>query len=126
VRRTFSITCLLFGWLCANGAVWNVVQAVAWGRMFATYAQTLSVGAALRETFNPAKPCEICVAVKAARTADCERAPTAPAPQSAKVDLAIELPSVFVFSMPQVSWPQVREPAVLARTDSVPVPPPRV
>ena len=34
VRRTLSIACLCLAWLCANGALWNVVQLVGWAKMF--------------------------------------------------------------------------------------------
>ena len=74
-QRTFAIASLIFAWICANGAVWDAVQVFAWARMFAGYAHTLPVRAALRETFDPGKPCEICMAVAKAKEAERKQAP---------------------------------------------------
>ena len=52
MRRKFAVLSLAFAWLCANGAIWDAAQVVAWAKMFAGYAQTLSVSAALEETFD--------------------------------------------------------------------------
>jgi len=41
VRRKFSIGGLLLAWLCANGALWNVVQVVAWAKMLHDYSQVM-------------------------------------------------------------------------------------
>ena len=59
----------MLAWLCANGALLDLVQVFAWSRMFAGYTQTMTVGAALRETFDPAKPCELCLGVADAKDA---------------------------------------------------------
>ena len=50
-----AITFLLFAWICANGALLDVVQVFAWGKMFSGYAKSMSVSAALKETFDPAR-----------------------------------------------------------------------
>jgi hypothetical protein len=125
VRRNVSLTCLLLAWAFANGAVWNVAQAIAWSRMFATYARTLRVTEALRETLDPAKPCQLCVAVQQARTA--EREQHSPAlPEVARIDLAVESTTFFVLSPPSSAWPQLQNASAEARSEAVPVPPPRV
>ena len=60
MRRTISTTCLLLAWLCANGAVWNVVQVVAWAKMFHDYSQVMPVADALELTFDGSAPCDMC------------------------------------------------------------------
>ena len=67
MRQTLSITCLLFAWLCANGALLDAVQVFAWGKMFAENVRTEPLGEALRATFDPAKPCQFCLGVAAAK-----------------------------------------------------------
>ncbi len=76
VRRTLSTTCLLLAWLCANGAVWNVVQAVAWAKMFSEYSQVMPVAAALELTFDGSAPCEMCTLAQSNQDAARRQLPT--------------------------------------------------
>ncbi|HVS51642.1 MAG TPA: hypothetical protein VHD62_04745 [Opitutaceae bacterium] len=122
--RRLAFVSLLAAWLCANGAVWNVAQAFAWSRMFAGYARTLSVGAALRETFDPAKPCPLCRAVQKAR-ADQEGRQPAAAFDPSRLDLAHEPAVALVLARPAISWPRPHAFAASARREPVPLPPPR-
>src|SRR5581483_10646706 len=121
------IAALLLAWLCANGAVWNLAQAVAWTRMFADYTQTLTVGEALRETFDPQKPCPLCVAVQQARAADHEQNPaSAPLPAAGKLDLVCDSTPRPLFAAPAIDWPEPPAVSALVRHDPVPLRPPRV
>lgn len=52
VRRNLTFACLILAWLCANGAVWNVVQVVAWARMFHDYSQVMPAAQAVQITFD--------------------------------------------------------------------------
>ena len=74
MARRLPALSLLLAWLCASGAMLDVAQVAAWARMFAGYVRTESVAAAARETFDPAKPCQICRAVSKARAAAAPRA----------------------------------------------------
>ncbi len=127
MRKKLSIVGLLVAWLCANGALLDVVQVFAWGRMFAGYAESMTVGAALSATFDPAKPCELCVSV--AQTKD-QQEKQAPAEllraKDPKLLLACELPTVIIFSALTREWPAGPALAPSGRSDPVPVPPPRV
>jgi hypothetical protein len=125
VRKNLSIACVLLAWLCANGAFWHAAQAFAWGRMFAGYARTLSITSALRETFDPAKPCDLCVSVQKARSAGETSPLDRAAPGGSKVDLVCETPAQFVFTTPRADWPPAFVAATPSRTEPVPVPPPR-
>lgn len=127
MRKKVSIVVILVAWLCANGAMWDVAQVFAWGRMFAGYARTLSVGAALRETFDLDKPCEMCRAIQTARTTEKEQAPASVASaEKGKVFLTKVAVESFVFTPPPIEWPRAEAAPLVSRTEPVPVPPPRV
>jgi hypothetical protein len=66
MRRRISLVLTLAAWLLATGSQWDLAQTFAWGRMFATYARTMSVTEAVRRTFD-GEMCVICEAVQDAR-----------------------------------------------------------
>lgn len=126
MRRGFAIVSLCFAWICANGAIWDAVQVLAWGRMFAGYTQTASFLDALRDTFDTSKPCAICRTVSNAKAGD--HRPELPAPSGSapgKIILATESPVTWVTSTPQITWPEAKSIRLRARTEPVPVRPPR-
>jgi len=126
VRKKFSTACLLLAWLCANGALLDVVQVFAWSRMFTGYLETMNVTAALRATFDPAKPCELCVSVTKAQETAQEKLPLASERAAGKLVLACEAPAPIVFDPKQEDWPAALASAAPVRRDPVPLPPPRV
>jgi hypothetical protein len=75
VRHRFAIFSLLAAWLLATGSQWDVVQVIAWGRMFTGYVSTMSVGRALEETFDADKPCALCCAVSKAKEQEKQQLP---------------------------------------------------
>lgn len=126
VRKPLASLCLLFAWLCANGALLETVQLVAWTKMFTGYAQSMSVTAALRATFDPAKPCEMCLGVAAAKETAREQLPQAVEHSAEKLFLALHTPGAVVFQNSPEQWLTTRTIAAPARAEAVPVPPPRV
>jgi len=127
VRRKLSITCLLLAWLCANGAVWNVVQVVAWAKMIRDYAQVMPVARAVELTFDGDAPCNLCAIAGAGQDATRDtQSPAALGGGMEKILLMAELAPDPVLLVPDFSWPGVADTAGLTRTESVPVPPPRV
>ncbi|WP_438481421.1 hypothetical protein [Oleiharenicola lentus] len=127
VRRKISIGCLLFAWLCANGAVWNTVQVVAWAKMFHDYAQVMPLAQALKVTLEGNAMCDGCVFAQDAEDAAREQLPRDAALGGMdKFVFATELPAPIFSIEPEVSWPGVAHDVGLTRTESVPVPPPRV
>jgi hypothetical protein len=129
VLRRFAIFALLAAWFCAQGALLDVLQILAWSRMFSQYAETQSLAEALTETFDAAKPCPLCLSVRQARAAS-ENKPVAPGGESArdvsKLVLALPSPSsvlsppTFVAFARPLSW-EIPKP----RENVVPLPPPR-
>ncbi len=127
MRRNLSLGCLLFAWLCANGALWNAVQVVAWAKMFHDYSQVMPVAQALQITFDGSAPCELCHFTEKAQAAARDQLPREVAlGGSEKILLATEATAVLVLAAPDFVWPGIVPDAGPARTDPVPVPPPRV
>ena len=125
-KKMFATCCLLLAWLCATGAVCDVAQLFAWGRMFAGYARVLSVREALTETFDANKPCELCLAVKKTRTSE-EGQPRAAEFSAEKLLLACATTAdtELVPIAPANHWPLALDWNATGRVDPVPVPPPR-
>ena len=127
MRRKLSITCLLLAWLCANGALLDAVQVFAWGKMFAENARTQPLGEALAATFDPAKPCEVCLGVAAAKETAKQQLPgSVDHPSTEKLVLALHLSARPIFMAPAAGWPVTLASVPPSRTEPVPVPPPRV
>lgn len=126
MRKKFSIACLLFAWLCANGALLDAVQVFAWAKMFSGYAETMSLSAAFTETFDPAKPCELCLGVAAAKEAAKSQFPATPERSEEKLLLALHTPALPIFVSPSADWPVTLASVPPSRTEPVPLPPPRV
>ncbi len=128
VRRKLSLTCLLIAWLCANGAVWNVVQVVAWAKMFRDYSQMMPAEQALKITFDGSAPCDLCHISEKARDAARDQLPRDAALGGAmeKILLLSESVPAVVLAAPDSLWPGIADDAGLTRTEAVPVPPPRV
>lgn len=126
MRRLPAIL-VLFAWLLASGAQWDLLQGFAWGRMVAHYQRTMPLAEAVRLTFTPSNLCDLCKIVADAKTqgrAD-DTAP-AEAGAKAKAPVAPAPTHLFVFSpAPAPDWPRERfEPPALARP-APPVEPPR-
>ncbi len=124
-RRLASLS-LLFAWLCASGAMLDVAQVFAWGRMFAGYVKSESIVAAAKETFDPAKPCEICGAVNKAREASSSHGTAVPSAGTDKMVMIFDPATASVVPRPAEAWPADMELRAAQRAGEVPVPPPRV
>ncbi len=121
--RSVARVCLLCAWLCASGALLDVAQVAAWGRMFAGYARSESLAAAARETFDPGKPCAICRAVSKARAASNPAAPRVATAD--KLVLIFDAPATLVVRAASPDWPVPGDLSAATRPGDVPVPPPR-
>jgi len=128
VRRHVSIFALCLAWLCANGAVWNVVQVVAWAKMFHDYSQVMPAARALQITFDGSAPCALCHIAQEGQDAARDQLPrdTALGGGMDKLLLLSETVPAIVVSAPEFVWPGVTDDTGLTRTEAVPVTPPRV
>jgi hypothetical protein len=125
VRRRCSILCLAFAWICANGAMLDAVQVFAWARMFAGYSCGLPVGAALRATLDPSRPCDLCLAVAKAKASEQREAPVSPVRAGEKLVLACPALPVLAFPAERGAWPGTGPEQAPVRVEPVPVRPPR-
>ena len=126
MRRKFSLLCLVFAWICANGVVWNAVQVVGWATMLRDYARVMPLAQAISVTFSGDAPCGYCQLAEAGKQADREQpADTALGASAEKILLLAETAPAPVLVPPSVDWPGVANAAGLRRTDPVPLPPPR-
>ena len=127
MRLRFAHLLALFAWLLATGSHWDLVQGLGWGRMIATYSQTMPLSEAIRLTFTPDNMCGVCDVVAAAKQAAArDAAPSALPAGSQKIVLALA-PASFVFfaEMPALRWPaEDMLPDACARP-APPVEPPR-
>jgi hypothetical protein len=126
MRKKTALFALLLAWLCANGALLDGVQVLAWAKMFAGYSGTMSAAAALEKTFDPAKPCKMCLQVAAAKKAAKQQLPQTVDRSSEKLTLAIHRSPPIIFEPLAMTWPAAPARVAPSRTEAVPVPPPRV
>lgn len=126
MRQKLSLAALCFAWLCANGALWNVVQVVAWAKMFHDYSAVMPVERALKLTFDGSAPCTLCAITQNAQDDAREQLPLSAALGGSDKLLIIfqPTPPVVVAAVPS-AWPGLVNESGLQRTDAVPVPPPR-
>lgn len=116
---------VLFTWLLATGAQWDVLQVVAWGRMFANNAQTMEISEAAKKTFS-GEMCALCKAVKAAREQEQRQLPM-PDAAKGKIVLICQFSDCRIIAAPVAFAPERAPHARLPdeRGDAPPVPPPR-
>lgn len=127
VRRRISIAALCLAWLCANGAIWNAVQVVAWARMFQDYSQVMPLAQALQLTFSGEAPCDLCTLAETGKDAAREQLPRDEALGATdKFVLSFQAATPVVLTAPDITWPGLAHEAGRLRTELVPVPPPRV
>lgn len=126
MHRRIATAALVIAWLCANGALWDAMQVTAWGKMFAGYSATMPITQALQETFDPSKPCEMCIGIAKAKDATEKQTPAGEQLASAKFVLAIHTVDAPVFANNPGDWVADRLFRKVERIDPVPLPPPRV
>ncbi len=125
MRQRLQLCALLLAWLIATGSQWDLVQAFAWGRMFASYSRIMPLGSALRLTFQPDNMCDVCKLVKAA-TQQQEQSPAAPFKTFGKILLVFApAATVVVASVSKPSWPACTQTMSSAERGAPPIPPPR-
>lgn len=126
--RKIKTACLVLAWFAATGAQWDIIQAVAWTRMTYNNSQSMSLGFAIKRTFEPESTCELCKLVKRARQSEAnQNTSTTPKGEPlGKIHLFVNIADGFALPSSQ---PENRRPAVIqrlaSRRDQPPLPPPR-
>jgi hypothetical protein len=106
-----------------------LVQTFGWGRMIATYAQSMSFAQAVKKTFSAGATCGVCDAVATAKQQDAadSSAPTAPGKSFGKIHLVFApeaLSPLFILPV-VVPWSPSDRPVPSSCRAAPPVPPPR-
>ena len=127
MRRRLSIFALCLAWLCANGALWNVVQVVGWAKMLRDYSAVMPATQAIKIIFDGSAPCDFCQLSQSAEDTARQQLPrdSELGGGMEKLLLAVGDAVAVVVTAPAQKWPGVVNDAGLTRTESVPVPPPR-
>lgn len=125
MRRKLSLITMLTAWLLATGSHWDLVQTFAWGRMIATYSQSMPLAQAVRLTFTPDNLCGICESVSEARQHQDSALPSE-AKSLGKILLVFQPKPAFVIALPvSEKWMHAESAPVLRDRAQPPVPPPR-
>ncbi len=128
MRHKLSLVLTLCAWLLATGSHWDVVQTFAWGRMIATYSQTMSLTQAVEKTFSAGATCGVCAVVATAKSQDSAH-PTSPAAGKSleKIHLVFApAPAApLLLSSASFSWSLSDQSVPVTCRAAPPVPPPR-
>lgn len=125
MRRKLSLITMLTAWLLATGSHWDLVQTFAWGRMIATYSQSMPLAQAVRLTFTPDNLCGICESVSEARQHQDSALPSE-VKSLGKILLVFQPQPVFVAEQPEAGkWAACDETPAVRDRSPPPVPPPR-
>jgi len=126
MRRKISLIMTLSAWLLATGSHWDLVQTFAWGRMIAAYAQSMSLGDAIKKTFTAENLCGVCEVVNDAKQ-DQDASGAGAGKLDHKVQLAFAAAPIVVVSAPQGTPWRARDVLPPAAVSTAPpTPPPRV
>lgn len=126
MRRKLSLITMLTAWLLATGSHWDLVQTFAWGRMIATYSQTMSVAQAVQLTFTADTLCGLCESVSEAKQQQ-DSAAASDAKAVGKITLIYQAQSVWVAEVPECGrWNAGDVAPNGIEGDPPPVRPPRV
>jgi hypothetical protein len=129
MRRKFSLILTLAAWLLATGSHWDLVQTFGWGRMIATYAQSMSFAQAVKKTFSAGATCSVCEIVATAKSQDSAHptTPTAPGKTLEKIHLVFApTPAApLLISSASFSWSLSDQAVPVSCRAAPPVPPPR-
>lgn len=117
---------MLTAWLLATGSHWDLVQTFAWGRMIATYSQSMPLAQAIKLTFTPDNLCGVCESVSEAKQQQDAALPS-DAKSAGKILMVFQAQPVFVAELAMGGkWTPREANAAVRDRSPPPVPPPRV
>ena len=124
MTRAFQSWVVLIAWLLATGVQWDLLQVIAWGRMFVGYSETMRISEAVQKTFG-GEMCCLCKAVKKAK----EQQEELPSPDSVKGKFVLihQMAQSPILAIPVGrDWPWSRLRPAIEPRDPPPKPPPRI
>ena len=129
MRHKLSLVLTLCAWLLATGSHWDLVQTFAWGRMIATYSESMSFTQAVQKTFSAGATCSVCEIVATAKSHDATSpaAPNTPGKTLEKIHLVFAPAPVapLLLSSASFSWSLSDQTVPVSSRAAPPVPPPR-
>lgn len=129
MRYKLSLVLTLCAWLLATGSHWDLVQTFAWGRMIATYSESMSFTQAVQKTFSAGATCSVCEIVATAKSHDATSpaAPNTPGKTLEKIHLVFAPAPVapLLLSSASFSWSLSDQTVPVSSRAAPPVPPPR-
>jgi hypothetical protein len=127
MRRRLSLITMLTAWLLATGSHWDLLQTFAWGRMIATYSQSMSLSQAVKLTFTPDNLCGLCQSVSEAKQQQAhDTALPNEAKSFGKIPLIFQPVAVWVARGPiSAPWGWNHAVPVCRDRSPPPLPPPR-
>ncbi|HEU5080997.1 MAG TPA: hypothetical protein VFT72_17425 [Opitutaceae bacterium] len=125
--RRFKIFSVVVAWLLATGSQWEIMQTVAWAKMIAENARTMSLSAAVSETLSGQKPCSMCKFVAGAQQQEEHSNATVPATETTgKIVLfCYEIPDAVPTQAAVNTWREFDLQALDLLRLAPPTPPPR-
>ncbi|GAB5560921.1 MAG: hypothetical protein SynsKO_25680 [Synoicihabitans sp.] len=127
MRAKLSLILTLFAWLVATGSHWDLVQTFAWGKMFATYSQSMSYVEAAKLTFSADNLCGVCEIVAEATQdeADRENSPGKSGAREIQLNYA-PVPAIVLAGPVAAPWSPTDPTTPSGLRTGPPTPPPRV
>ena len=126
MSRRASLILTLTAWLFATGSHWDIVQTFAWGKMFATYAQSMSYTDAARLTFSADNLCDVCEIVDEAKNGNNSEQSQPGTAGTQKIQLALGgIEQIAVFRPDSDRWPHHEVTLPRGWAQAPPLPPPR-
>lgn len=125
--RRFQIFSVVLAWFLATGSHWEVMQTIAWTKMIVEDARTMTLGAAVAETFSGENPCSMCKIVEGAKQQE-KNAGAALPDEGAKAKIFLfcyDKPTKVVSINEASEWVAFSATALDAPLVAPPTPPPR-
>lgn len=126
MSKRIQIIFVLSAWLLATGVQWDLVQVAGWGKMFATYSQTMSLTEAVKKTFS-GEMCGVCEVVSTAKQGSGDHDLPGMARAEGKLVCISQAAPVIYFQIAEPArWTFSDLSPLSAQRATPPTPPPRV
>ncbi|MBI5774399.1 MAG: hypothetical protein HZA89_11730 [Verrucomicrobia bacterium] len=119
----FSKLLLVAALAISIGLHWALLQSVAWVGMVVNYAQSAPLGEALAKTFDGQHPCKLCKLVKDGQHAEKKQEAQK---TEIKFEVFLSVSCVTLYPPSFAPLPAALATAMSARSESPPLPPPRL
>jgi len=123
MRRSLKTLLILGSWLIATGLHWDVMQIIAWTRMFSESYQEMSFTEAVEDTFL-GEECAMCRTVDEGRHQE-QQSPELSTARERLVLIPFDTARIQLSLKPSGSWTKTCPEYALSRSEQPPTPPPR-